>query len=105
MTAKHPNSVPPRIVYPPGPIERQANTVPWGMLFGGGGFKRWHPQLASTLAAARAAVMPDFAAAQHVAAHDEGSIDAALDKDLDTLLPLSERKWHGVLRSHAPTLQ
>ena len=36
MTAKHPNSVPPQIVYPPGPIERQANTVPRGMLFGGG---------------------------------------------------------------------
>ena len=38
MTAKHPNSVPPQIVYPPGPIERQANTVPRGTLFGGGGF-------------------------------------------------------------------
>ena len=37
MTAKHPNSVPPQIVYPPGPIEHQANTVPRGMLFGGGG--------------------------------------------------------------------
>ena len=37
VTAKHPNSVPPQIVYPPGPIERQANTVPRGMLFGGGG--------------------------------------------------------------------
>ena len=37
MTAKHLNSVPPQIVYPPGPIERQANTVPRGMLFGGGG--------------------------------------------------------------------
>ena len=44
MTAKHPNSVPPRIVYPPGPIERQANTVPRGTLFGGGGFlmQAWH---------------------------------------------------------------
>ena len=36
-TAKHPNSVPPQILYPPGPIERQANTVLRGMLFGGGG--------------------------------------------------------------------
>ena len=36
MTTKHPNSVPPQIVYPPGPIECSANTVPRGMLFGGG---------------------------------------------------------------------
>ena len=36
VTAKHPNSIPPQIVYPLGPIERQANTVPWGMVFWGG---------------------------------------------------------------------
>ena len=33
-----PNSIPPQIVYPPGPIERQANTIPRGTVFGGGGF-------------------------------------------------------------------
>ena len=37
VTAKHTNSIPPQIVYPPGPIERQANTVPRGMVIGGGG--------------------------------------------------------------------
>ena len=32
-----PNSIPPQIVYPPSPIERQANTIPRGTVFGGGG--------------------------------------------------------------------
>ena len=59
-------------------------------------------QLASTLAAA-AVVVADLAPTLPAAALDEGSIDAALEMDLDAPIPLSERKCPGVLPWLAPT--
>ena len=52
-------------------------------------------RLASTLAAAAAAVVVNLAPAPPVAALDEGSIDAALEMDLDNPIPLSGRKCPG----------
>ena len=54
-------------------------------------------RLASTLAAAAAANVADLAPALPVAGLDEGSIDAALDMDLDVPIPLSKRNCPGLL--------
>ena len=62
-------------------------------------------RLASTMVAAAASIVADLPRALPVAALAEGSIDAALEMDLDGLIPLSERKCPGVLRRQAPMLQ
>ena len=61
-------------------------------------------RLAYTLAAAPEAVVGDLAPALPVATLDEGSIDAALEMDLDVPIPLWECKCPGVLTRQAPTL-
>ena len=62
-------------------------------------------QLASTLAAVGAAVVTELVPTLPVPDLGEGSIDAALEMDLDAPIPLGKRKCPGVLPRQAPTLQ
>ena len=62
-------------------------------------------RLASTSAAACAAVVAELVTTLPVPDLDEGSIDVALEMDLHAPIPLRERTCPGVLRRYAPTLQ